>query len=368
MLHRQANQPRSLFRGNEMMRLMTMFVMLGVIFLLIVRSRDPNMWTWLTSDAGTASARNPAAAADRKSDRNEKNHDQKNEDKRNDAAALEASQPSRPAESNEPRTDRSAKEAAPSPNGATDLDVEESGAIAEEFQAVADGQLSIQPEEMPAYNRLLDWVSNQTIGEMRRRARKNPVYTQFYQSPEKYRGQLFEFDLNVRRILEYTHKDRTLYEVWGWTEESRSWPYVGVVLDLPKGMPTGADVFENTTLVGYFFKMQGYVEAGAKPRAAPLQAPLFVGRLIWRPAGKAQARPADWSWVLLLLAAFVIFLIVRWGLLVRGGRRRLFQTPKMLAQPGGDTVEGWLAKVESEEADETGEAADDDGHDAAEQR
>ncbi len=160
----------------------------------------------------------------------------------------------------------------------------------------------------------------------------------------------------MRRILEYTHKDLTLYEVWGWTEESRSWPYVGVVLDLPKGMPIGANVYEQVTLVGYFFKMQGYLEAGAKPRAAPLQAPLFVGRLIWRPAAKPQARSSDWSWGLFLLAGFVVFLIIRWGLLLWGGRRRLFESPRLQAKPGGNPVEDWLENVETDEAAEPAES------------
>ena len=63
MLRRQANPPGSVFRGNEFMRLMTMVVMLGVIFLLIARSRDPNTWTWLTSDTGPVDQPDSLASA-----------------------------------------------------------------------------------------------------------------------------------------------------------------------------------------------------------------------------------------------------------------------------------------------------------------
>jgi len=312
MRHRQLNAPRSIFRGNDLMRLLTMIVMLGVILLLIVRSRDPNTWSWLVNDTGA----------------------------------------NKPIESNKSALAGKPKETAPASGGPTDQDPEESEAIQEEFQAVADAKLSIAPEEMPAYNRLLQWVRNQTLSEMRRRAKKDAVFTQLYQSPERYRGQLFELELNVRRILKYTHKDLTLYEVWGWTSESRSWLYVGVVLDLPEGMPIGPDVYETATLVGYFFKMQGYMEAGAKPRAAPLQAPLFVGRLIWHPAEKPQARSSDWSWGLFLLAGFLIFIIIRWGLLLWGSRRQSFTQPTGQVKSGANPVEEWLANADSDDSDD----------------
>ncbi len=265
-MRRQPNQPRSVFRGNESMRLMTMVVMLGVLLLLIIRSRDPNTWTWLTNDTGASNPRNSTAAIESKNNGDQNNNTQNNGDKKNIEEALKASETGKPVESNESAPAGNVKEAMPEPGGPTDLDPEEYDAFREDFPVITDGAISIPEMEMRAYNRLLLWVQNQTLAEMRRR-KKGAAYTQFYQSPEKYRGQLFELELNVRRILEYPHKDLTLYEVWGWTEESRSWPYVGVVLDLPKGMPIGSDVYEQATLVGYFFKMQGYMEAGAKPRA-----------------------------------------------------------------------------------------------------
>ena len=258
----QQSQPGVFLRGNEMMRLMTMLGMLGVLLLLIVRSADPHTWSWLTNDNGANQPRSSATPADDQNNENVKNDDQ---DTGKDA--LKPSGADKTGESSTSIIASEAKEPLLASGGPTDKDPEEVEAIQEEFQAVSDAKLSIGPEEMPAYNRLLRWVQSQTLSEMRSRAKKDPVFTQFYQSPDKYRGQLFELKLNVRRILKYTHNDLTLYEVWGWTAESRSWPYVGVVIDLPKGMPIGPDVYETVTLVGYFFKMQGYMEAGAKPRS-----------------------------------------------------------------------------------------------------
>ncbi len=313
------------------MRVMTMIMMLGVLFLLIRRSGDPNTWTWLVAEVPTNQIRNAP-------ERMEKG----------------------PAAANKPVDANSSQTTTPAPGGATDQDSEEKEALQEELQAVADGALSIQPEEMPAYNRLLQWVENQSLAEMQKRARKDAVFNQFYQAPDKYRGQLFALKLNVRRILKYTHNNRTLYEVWGWTNESKSWLYVGVVIDLPKGMPIGPEVYEKATLVGYFFKTQGYKEAGAKPRDIALQAPLFVGRLIWHPVEKPSAQGSDWQWGLILLAVFLIYIIIRWGLLLWKPRRRLQTTSTMPAKPGGVGLEDWLTKAKTNELPEGTEFADSD--------
>ena len=336
MISHVKSTPPSMFRGNELMRLMTMLVMLGVLLLLIVRSGDPNTWAWLVSDSGAGNPRTSSASSD----------------------TMNVEQTPKPpienksVESNNIVPAGNDKETSPASGGPTDQDPEEVDAIQEQFQAVSDGKINIAPEEMPAYNRLLRWAESQTLAEMRRRAKKDVVFTQFYQSPEKYRGQLFELELNARRILKYEHNDMTLHEVWGWTAESRSWPYVGVVVNLPKVMPIGPDVYEKTTLVGYFFKMQGYMEAGAKPHAAPLQAPLFVGRLIWYSAAKPQVNSSDWSWGIFLLAGFVIFLIIRWWLLLRANRRPSFTPPAGKVQSAANPVDQWLADAESEDKDE----------------
>jgi hypothetical protein len=182
-------------------------------------------------------------------------------------------------------------------------------------------------------------------------------FNKFYQSPDEYRGQLFEFDLTVQMIrdLDEKYNGVELFDVWGTTEESGAWLYNGVIIGLPKGMPIGRKIHEKVTFVGYFFKLQGYQPAGVKANAKSLKAPLFLGRLIWHRIEIAQTRHSDWTWGLILLAGFVIFLIIRWGLLLRGGRGRLFSPPTVQAKPGVNPVEDWLAKVETDEADKSAE-------------
>src|SRR5258708_15612827 len=44
----------SLFRGSELMRLMTMVIMLCVLWQLISRARSPQTWRWVTGGSSVA--------------------------------------------------------------------------------------------------------------------------------------------------------------------------------------------------------------------------------------------------------------------------------------------------------------------------
>jgi hypothetical protein len=309
MRYKRQPSPSSLFHGNEMMRLLTMVGMMGVLLLIIARSRDPNTWSWLAGDA-------------------ESSH----------PVAMPAS-----------HTDRETPQKSAEMIFGTDLDFEESDAIKEEFQAVSDGTENILPEEMPAYNRLLRWVEKQTLPEMRGRAKKDYSFTRFYQSPDEYRGQLFEIQLIVHLVRDLDKKfdGKELYDFWGATDESGEWLYNGVFFDLPKGMPVGRKIYEQVTFIGYFFKLQGYLPAGSKPNSAPLKAPLLVGRLIWHPSDTPKAQPSDWSWGIYLLAAFVIFLIIRWGLFFHGRSRRGPNQSSLPIKPDAAMVDQWLSETEA---------------------
>lgn len=43
-----------MFRGAELLRLLTGLVMMAVLLMLFHRFRDPNMWTWLAPDNSSA--------------------------------------------------------------------------------------------------------------------------------------------------------------------------------------------------------------------------------------------------------------------------------------------------------------------------
>jgi len=186
-----------------------------------------------------------------------------------------------------------------------DADPEEREAASEELQAVSDGSLSIEREEMAAYWRLLHWVTSQSSQKLDSRAAKDVTFNDLMQRSHEHRGQLLAFDLNVRRILSYDAPKNDLgieklYELWGWTDQSKAWLYVCVTPELPEGLQEGETVNERVRFAGYFFKLQGYLEANAPPRAKPLNAPLCLGHVIWTPktvpgTAKLFGEPSIWG-------------------------------------------------------------------------
>lgn len=309
------DQPQGMFRGNELMRLLTMITFLAVLAMIIVRARDPNTWSWFTGEG----QQRPAAA-----------------------------EPPR----EQPVVLMQAPDEQPAPlvaGGPTDEDPDEADAIKEEFQAVTDGTLETLPEEMVAYKRVVRWVANQPYVVLERRGTKGWLFRDFYQKPANRRGRIAVLDLNIRRILKVDEpvEGHTLYEVWGFTTESQAWLYNAVVIDLPPGMPTGPNVEERARLVGYFFKLQGYHEAGAKPHAPPLKSPFFIGRLQWTPAVQPPVQTADWAWTFGLLGLFAAVILVRCVLLFVGGRRRTQRPPVSFRAPSKspDEIRDWLERA-----------------------
>ena len=314
-------QSSRLFRGAELPRLISSLILLGVLYLLYGYLRDVNTWHWLDD----ASEPRAATAAD--------------------------------AESQPPKN-------APLPPaaGPTDEDPAQAEEAAQEFQAVTDGALTLGPEEMEPYDRLVFWVCNQSMERLLRRARSDLLFTHFHDEPDKYRGRLVSLDLNVRRIID-AGKNRDgvqLYEVWGFTTESRDRLYAAIVVDLPKGMPIGPSVHEKAKFVGYFFKLQGYHAAGAKPGAVPDRTPLLIGRLEWEPAPVPKIEDSrSWMWGVGLLAVLVLAVGAR--MLYHKFRPKKHVFPTAVRDPGtGEIVaiDQWL------EQSAFGEDAQDSGADA----
>src|SRR5262245_50566453 len=195
--------------------------------------------------------------------------------------------------------------------GSIDIDPTELSVAKEQFQAITDNTLALGREEMPAYWRLFNWVEHQSLDDLSQRADRSAVLNQFLQTPEEQRGKLFQLKLNVRRILSYDAPANSagigrVYEIWGWTTESKAWLYVVLTAHLPPGMPVGADVNESVNFAGYFLKDQGYHATGAGPQDKPLAAPLLIGRISWNPSPTQVATNADGGWT----QGLIVFVIL----------------------------------------------------------
>ncbi|HTN76476.1 MAG TPA: hypothetical protein VL096_14555 [Pirellulaceae bacterium] len=265
---RTLNRVRSRSVGSSLPRVGSL-MMLGVLVLLLFSfARKSNNWDWLTDGAAKEQANARLVAP----------------------VAPASSTPDQPV--------------AP-PSGPTDEDPEQQDAAREELQAVSDGTLSMLPEEMPAYWRLFYWSKNQTADQMLSRATTVALHD-LLQHPSEQRGKLIQVKLNLKRVTSFKASEnfadvKTVYEVWGWTEESKSWLYVGVTAELPGDMPQSADIDQHGTFVGYFLKVQGYLAANSRPNERPLSSPLLIGRFIWkRPTPIATtAEEPWWSWAII---------------------------------------------------------------------
>jgi hypothetical protein len=330
------------------LRLMSMVTMLVVLGLIIAKAADPATWGWLADDDRAAEAR-----------------------KVDEAAAKAAGKaPVKPVTAQKVAAQQ--ERVTPGP---TDEDIEEQDGAAEEFLALTDGGIELNREEMPAYWRLFGWAEHQTSAQMRKRAAEQLqkrasqeiVLNQFIRDPDDHRGQLFSLDLNVRRVLAYDAPPnkagvKKVYEIWGWTTESKAWLYCVLTAQLPEGMPTGSDVHERVTFAGYFFKVQGYHAAGAGPNDRPLMAPLFIGRVNWKPSElRAAQAQSDWDWLArtfgngprwpwIFAGLVVVFVILRLSLWLYGRSRRAAPDPfdqwDSPTAAKGAGVRKWLAGAE----------------------
>ncbi len=106
-----------------------------------------------------------------------------------------------------PATDNStAKTPPPKATGPTDEDPDEQGAALEDFDAVEDANaVSVQPQEMQAYERIVRWVTNQPFDYLRARARRRPAdFGELIEAPEEHRkpGKLLSVLTCAARKLE----------------------------------------------------------------------------------------------------------------------------------------------------------------------
>src|SRR5262249_28600279 len=139
-----------------------------------------------------------------------------------------------------------------------------------------------------------------------------------------------QVDLHVCRIVECAAPANSLgierlYEVWGWSDDSRGSLYVAVTPDLPAGMSIGESVRERAIVCGYFYKVQGYLAAGSAAQSRPTAAPFVIGRLSRREAPVAATATSNELWFggggVLLAASFIWLLSQRPRLRIRHRQR-----------------------------------------------
>lgn len=208
--------------------------------------------------------------------------------------------------------------------GPNDLDPEAMAEFKSREELITD-RTELRPREMIAYWQLMAWARTEPFREFEQRAKREPAFTQLWEQPSVYRAQPIRLRMHVRRVLQYDAPQnplelKVMYEAWGWTDESKSYPYTVVFAEKPPGLPVGPDVEGEVVFVGYFLKNMAYT-AFDKRRAAPL----LVGRL--RMSGPARVIAPERSvsleiWSALVLGGLAVAVAV-WLFFAVIRRRRL---------------------------------------------
>src|SRR5262245_19024773 len=237
--------------------------------------------------------------------------------------------------------------------GLADDDPLEMEKAQQEFEAIDDGE-GLLAQDMFANWRLMRWARSRSFAELEERAERDVPFVKLWKEPAKYRGKLVRLRLHVRRVVNWdqTAKNsadvKTVYEVWGTTDESRSNPYSVVVAELPPGIPVKADLSAEAVFVGYFLKVIKYQSADDKGRGAPL----LIGRVKAVKSGKSVAALRQEGLMAMVAIGGVILilaLIIVWFWILTRKKRG---TAASLAVPSLPTteVEDWLQNPGDESA------------------
>jgi hypothetical protein len=123
-------------------------------------------------------------------------------------------------------------------------------------------------------------------------------------------------------------------------------------------MPIGTSVNENAKLVGYFFKLQGYISKvqqleaeQTRRRPVPLKAPVIIGRLIWTASSsEAEAGENLPFWLLATIGSVAAVIVVGWVWLNARSSRRP-GLPAVVVNTGLDPeapgVDNWLDQAQA---------------------
>ncbi len=255
-------------------RALSLLMGLLVLGMLYQRAKEPQFWSWLT-----------------------------NESRADSADVAESAKP---------------KNSLPTPHsplttpenivlGPNETDADELLKLQSNLKAVQDRQ-PLQSFEMSAYWQLMRWSRTRPFADFEKLARRDVPYSSLWEEPNLYRGLPIRLKLHVRRVQKFEPSKNpqdlnVVYEAWGWTDDSRSFPFCVVFPDKPDGLPTGTDVEADVVFVGYFLKWMSYQAFDVKKNS-----PLLIGRL--RPATRpvGSAKNGNWESAFLTLIGGVLLL------------------------------------------------------------
>lgn len=283
-------------------RLFSMLLGIAVLWMLYERVREPDFWNWFLDGAGQPQVMAEAPAADAK------------------APAAPAPRPAKPRRSYPP----------------VEVPIE-----LKELLSQARDRKPLELRDQAMYMGLMQFVLAHPYDELAASARKDLPFTRLWEQSPRFRGEPVALRLHIRRILENELPENSLglkraYEAWGWTEESKSFPYVVVFPELPAGMPLGTDLRVEGEFVGCFYKIMSY-QATDNTRGAPL----LIGHMRLIPTKRAapEQNPIGNLVFIISIVILAAFALAAARLLTTRTRRipRRIPTQELLEEPRGSS-------------------------------
>jgi hypothetical protein len=221
------------------------------------------------------------------------------------------------------------------------------------LKPVRDNTMGIRAKELPSYYATLDYAQKVEMQSLVPNAERVP-YTMLMAEPWVYRGKPVSIKGRLRRLVPITAGRnafglRQLYDAWVFTEDSGSNPIHVVCSAAPSGLQP-AEVYRNdppeVSLVGYFFKTQGYQSEGDGSTDVSLHtAPLVLaGSMNFTPVAKAETRDlasemVPWLWWFAIGVA-ALTVMVLWNFAVSDWTFRQTRAHGLLHPQGSPNFDG----------------------------
>ncbi len=292
-----ARRASRFFSSRELMRMVSGILILGIVGMMYVQTRKSAAWTSIASEDEAQESNSPQA----------------------------------------PWQERLV------PN-AGHADQEQIQGLRKDLLAITDNA-PLAAEEMAAYWRMFRWAYAIPGEELRKQARTDLLFTHLFQNAEKYRGELVDVRVHVRRLAQHEAPKNsaevgTVYEAWGADRGFTDISLLSGVCRLTSGYEDRNLPFFDARFVGFFLKKLAYEDATGSKRSAPL----LIGRVVYDTRIAIQALPSkSWlttPWIVGLCMSFIA-VIVFCPALARTAPRR----PPL---PSNDdaTVESFLGELE----------------------
>ncbi len=297
--------PPNYFSRREQLRLMLLVGSLGLILVLIVRAADPKTWYWIAppdSEGGVS-----ADVVEAPSTPTPQRVERKAADGHGSLAG-------------EFRVANEIPRATPYTLGKlADRGAQEAKSLWAEPDALAQvvDNAPFRSDDFEAWAQIFDRLRATSQREFAAQGAESVQFSQLFQQSSVYRGRLVRISGTVRRCVEIAPSKLDaraggMWQLWLFAGGESS-PIVIYCQDLPDEFPRGAQITQQVSLQGVYFKKWVYPAQGGT-----MTAPLVLAKTIdWQPSGSSPKGPSQreliLSSIVTVVGAIVVIAVIWWN-------------------------------------------------------